>query len=138
MNVKLILFKRTNIITFIMTLLILCMVRNSKSQTNFSNSKINMNTCSPKLNGSQPYTSSDCFSDKSFIGKNCCFVTFIANKLNYTMCTSINNGIIPSSEASLVYLGTSFTVDCSQEFIWRKIKSYYYIYIIFVMFIYSQ
>jgi hypothetical protein len=138
MNDKLILFNRTNIIIFITTLLILCMVKNSKSQSNFSNPKINMNTCAPKLNGSQPYSSSDCFSDKPFIGKNCCFVTFVANNVNYTMCTSINNGIIPSSEPSLVYFGTSLTVDCCQEFIWRKIKSYYYIYIIFVIFIYSQ
>ena len=95
-------------LTIVILILIQFLQFSSQQTTSISN------TCAKMLDNRMPVRPSDCTSDKSYEGNNCCYITSTYNGQTTGMCYLVPSGADVKNAGSIVSgLGIDAKVDCS-------------------------
>ena len=77
-----------------------------------------MNTCAKMMDARMPVTPSDCTSDKSYAGNNCCYISSTIDGQTTALCYLVPSGVDVSNIPNIVdTLGATAKVDCGSVYI---------------------
>jgi hypothetical protein len=77
-----------------------------------------MNTCAKMMDARMPVKPSDCTSDKSYAGNNCCYISSTLSGQTTALCYLVPTGVDVSNIPNIVdTLGATAKVDCGSAYI---------------------
>jgi hypothetical protein len=86
--------------------------------TNASTTIPSLSTCAKMLDNKMPVRPSDCTSDKSYAGNNCCYITSTINGQTTGICYLVPSGADVKNTGSIVSgLGIDAKVDCNAGYV---------------------
>jgi hypothetical protein len=105
----------------ILSFILLQLLQFSFQQTTNANANTtisSLSTCAKMLDNKMPVRPSDCTSDKSNAGNNCCYITSTINGQTTGICYLVPSGADVKNTGSIVSgLGIDAKVDCSAGYV---------------------